>query len=280
MQDARQITFPAADGFELTGTLYPAAVNAPVLIVNSATAVPHLFYRRFASYFQKQGWTVLTYDYRGIGASAPKRLRGFKAHVSDWGLKDIQGAVDFAETGLKASKICLVGHSAGGQQAGMITRPERITAMATMSAQSGYWRLQGGREKLNVWFLTTLFIPVVTRLFGYLPWKAFGGEDLPRDVALEWAAWCRAPGYLRDDKSLPLERYDGFTAPVLAYSVEDDGWGTKQAVHAMMSAYPNVTFKHLVPKDEGLAKLGHMGAFRAGSEAIWARIDTWLREAG
>lgn len=276
MDSISQVSFAASDGYLLQGTCYSAGPDKPVLILNSATAVPQGFYRRFATHMQSRGLTVLTYDYRGIGASAPKNLHGFEAHVSDWGLKDIQGAVDHVVATLKPPKIYLMGHSAGGQQAGLITNPERIDAMMTVSAQSGYWRLQGGSEKIKVLFMVTVLIPILTRLFGYFPWSRLGGEDLPYHVALEWAAWCRSPGYLRDDTRLPLARYDQFTAPTRAYSIDDDDWGTKAAVHSMMSAYPNVTFDHLIPHDHGIKKMGHMGFFRKGSEQLWDQAAEWF----
>ena len=151
--------------------------------------------------------------------------------------------------------------------------------MATVSSQSGYWRLQGGWEKPKVWFLMTFVFPILTRVFGYFPGRYFGGEDLPFHVALEWAAWCRSPGYLLDDQSLPLVRYRQFTCPTLAYSIDDDDWGTAQAVKSMMSAYPNVEFRHLMPTQFNLAKLGHMGFFREGSEELWDETLRWLKTA-
>ncbi len=277
MQQVKKVPFKAADGYELCGQLFLAEVDAPFLILNGATAVPQKFYSRFATHFQSKGISVLTYDYRGIGESAPASLKGFEAHVSDWGLKDMQAAVDFIEATYRPKSLYIVGHSAGGQQVGMIENPDRITAMVTVSSQSGYWRLQGGWEKQKVWFLVTIFIPFLTRLFGYFPWRFFGGEDLPYQVALEWAAWCRSPGYLLDDKSLPLDRFKAFYAPILAYSIDDDDWGTRGAVHSMMSTYPNVDFQHLVPSEYGLSKLGHMGFFRRGSEALWNETLKWLQ---
>ena len=130
--------------------------------------------------------------------------------------------------------------------------------MVTLSAQSGYWGVQGGSEKYRVWLIVTVLMPLFSRLFGYFPWKSLGaGEDLPKGVALEWSRWCRSPGYLLDDESLPLERYKGFAAPILAYSIADDNWGTKQAVDNMMSAYPDVIRKHLLPAAYGIDQLGH-----------------------
>jgi predicted alpha/beta hydrolase len=139
--------------------------------------------------------------------------------------------------------------------------------------------VQGGREPLRVRAIVTVLIPVLSRLVGYFPWSWFAnGADLPKHVALEWAGWCRRPNYLLDDESLPLERYARFKAPLLAYSIDDDDWGTRRAVDAMMRAYPNVTRRHIAPADYGLPRLGHMGFFRDGSQPIWREVVEWLDE--
>lgn len=281
MTDPRPLEIPAADGRVLHGMLYPSKPLAPVLIINSATAVPQGFYRRFATHMQGLGWQVLTYDYRGIGRSASEDLRSETARLADWPLLDMQAALDFAENHLTTPdtpEICVVGHSAGGHLAGLMPDPKAISAMVGVSPQSGYWRIQGGWEKPKVAFFVYALAPLLTRLFGYLPWKWIGGEDLPKEIALDWMRWARKPGYLLDDATLPLEHFDRFTAPVLAYSVDDDDWGTERAVRAMMERYPQASFQHLHPKEWGVAKLGHMGAFRKGSEQLWAEIDRQLRQ--
>ncbi|MEW6283652.1 MAG: alpha/beta hydrolase, partial [Candidatus Eremiobacterota bacterium] len=144
----------------------------------------------------------------------------------------------------------------------------------------GYWKVQGGFQKAAVAFHMHLSFPVLTRMFGYLPWRLLGStDDLPLGVALEWARWCRSPGYLLDDPSLPLERYRRFTAPVLAYSFADDQWGTASAVDAMMRAYPNVQRRHVVPSQVGLRSIGHFGFFRPQAQSLWPDTLGWLREA-
>ena len=273
------VTFRAADGYVLSGTLFPVPNSKVTVIVHGATAVPQGFYRRFAEYLQKQGWSVLTYDFRGVGASRPDSLVGFKTQASDWGLYDIPAALEFVSTTLQPEKIYFVGHSSGGQQAGLLSQPDRVDAMVTLSAQSGYWRYQGGAEKIKVLLLVTVILPLIARAMGYFPWSKFArGEDLPKGVALQWSRWCRSPDYLLGDKNLPIERYQNFTAPVLAYSIDDDDWGTALSVKKMMSAYPDVEFKHLIPAEEGLKKLGHMGFFRKESQVLWQKTVDWLRQ--
>ena len=268
-----------AGGHSLAASIFESAGSDTVVLVNAATGVPRQFYGNFAGYVRDRGWTVVTYDYRGIGGSAPPSLRGFTARMRDWALTDMPAVIDWVSTRFRPRRLFAVGHSFGGQGIGLIEQPGRIAAMVGVSAQSGYWGVQGGAEKYRARVAVTVMIPVLTRLFGYFPWSKFAaGEDLPGGVALEWARWCRDRDYLLSDDTLPLERYDEFAAPILAYSIEDDDWGTARAVDDMMRAYANVTRRHLVPADYGLSKVGHMGFFRRGSEAIWDEVIAWLED--
>ncbi len=268
-----------AQGHTLAASVFEAPGSDTVVLVNAATGVPRQFYKYFAAYFRDNGWTTVTYDYRGIGELAPPSLRGFTVRMRDWALIDIPEVIDWVSSEFRPRRLFAVGHSFGGQGIGLIERPQRITAMVGVSAQSGYWGVQGGAEKYRARFAVTVLIPVLTRLFGYFPWSRFAaGEDLPAGVALEWARWCRDRNYLLGDETLPLGRYDAFAAPILAYSIEDDDWGTAPAVDDMMRAYRDVTRRHLVPADYGLDKIGHMGFFRSGSEAIWDEVIAWLED--
>jgi predicted alpha/beta hydrolase len=266
-----------AQGHALAASVFEQPGSDTAVIVNAATGVPRQFYKYFAAYLRDHGWTAVTYDYRGIGGSAPTTLRGFEARMRDWALIDMPAVIQWLSSEFQPRRLFSIGHSFGGQGIGLIERPERITAMVGVSAQSGYWGVQGGAERYRARFAVTVLIPVLVRLFGHFPWSRFAaGEDLPGGVALEWARWCRNRDYLLGDATLPLERYEAFDAPVLAYSIDDDDWGTPRAVDDMMRAYSRVTRRHLVPAEYGLEKLGHMGFFRQGSDAIWDEVIEWL----
>lgn len=273
------LTIPARDGFALAATRYHPATDRPAatVVINAATAVPQGFYRAFATFFAEQGYAVITYDYRGIGASRPASLRGFVAQARDWALLDMAGVVDWARAAGLASRLVMIGHSYGGQTPGLLPNGDQVDAMVTLSAQSGYWRLQGGGQKIAVALHMHLTFPLLANLLGYVPMSRLGaGEDLPKGVALEWAAWCRRRGYLRDDPTLPVERYRAFRAPVLAYSFADDAWGTRRSVDAMMSAYPRLTRRHITPAEVGLRAIGHFGFFRPAAAALWPAVVAWL----
>jgi predicted alpha/beta hydrolase len=278
--EPEHVTIPARDGYGLAGTLYRASTDARGLVVlNAAVGVPRRFYRYFAAGLAAAGFSSLTWDFRGIGGSRPPSLRGFAATAGDWVFLDTAGVIDWALSELRPDRLFLVGHSFGGQTAGLLDNASAVDGMVTMSAQSGNWRLQGGWQKLMVLIYAWLALPLLPRIVGVMPMRRLGmGEDLPRGVALEWGRWCRNRDYLLGDSTLPLERYRHFTAPVLAYSFGDDDWGSARSVAAMMRAYPNVELRHVEPADFGLARIGHLGFFRPGSEALWRDAIGWLME--
>ncbi len=277
MQDLK---IPAKDGFDISASYFAGSPGQPMVVIKSATAVPRQFYRRFATHCQSRGLGAITFDYRGIGDSRPSSLRGFHAKMTDWAYLDMAGVIDWAGDEIQPSKLLVVGHSVGGQLLGLLPNANRIDRVVGVCAQSGYWGVQGGSEPLKVRAIVSLLIPSLSRLLGYFPWSRFGaGEDLPQGVALQWASWCRRAGYLLDDPSLDLAGYEQFSAPILSYSVDDDNWGTAKAVDAMMRAYPVVQRRHISPRDYGVEKLGHMGAFKAGAESLWDEWLDWLQRA-
>src|SRR5262249_35081851 len=70
----------AADGEVLGATMFPPSGRGlGTVLVHGATAVPQSYYRHFAAFLATRGMRVITYDYRGVGASRPASLRGFSA---------------------------------------------------------------------------------------------------------------------------------------------------------------------------------------------------------
>ncbi|WP_420427380.1 alpha/beta fold hydrolase [Algiphilus sp.] len=272
-----RIDIPARDGELLTGTHYvPASPSGTWLILSCAMAVPQRFYRHFAAHLAGRGHNVVTYDYRGIGASRRGPVRGMATTTSDWALLDMAGVVDWVHRAQRASRILLIGHSLGGQMAGLLDNAHHVDGMVTFSSQSGHWRLQGKGQKLAVLGHSYLTLPLLAHAFGYMPWSKLGStEDIPKGAALQWARWCRHPDYLLGDTTLPLERYREFRAPVLAYSFDDDAWGTARSVDAMMRAYPSLERRHVVPQKVGLDRIGHFGFFRPEAARIWDEVASW-----
>ena len=287
VETVEDVEIPASDGFMLAGTVYHPQGNAngAVIVISSATAVPRGFYKRFAHYFAEQGYRVVSYDYRGIGGSSPGSLKGFQARMRDWGELDMRGVLDWVHETMQPKRLFHMGHSVGGQVVGLLPNHDLIDGMVTFSAQSGYWGYQPGSEKYRAWLFVTIIFPILTRLRGYLPFsKMSSGEDLPLGVALEWSKWCRNREYLMGDKTLEsLKNFDGFHAPILAFSAADDVWGSERSVNVMMGYYTGATVerRHLEPKALGLQKIGHVGYFfPKAKDTIWAEVVEWLEGLG
>src|SRR6185503_6816847 len=88
------ISIEAADGFRLAADLFaPNDARAAVLIA-PAMGVAREFYRPFAGFLAENGLASLVLDYRGIGGSAPKSLRGFKASLHEWAELDLEAALE------------------------------------------------------------------------------------------------------------------------------------------------------------------------------------------
>ena len=93
--EPRQIELIAADGVRLTVHWWRADRVTPIgtVILNPATGVHARYYHRYAAYLAANGFSVLTYDYRGIGLSRPTSLQGSTFTWRQWGEQDFDAAL-------------------------------------------------------------------------------------------------------------------------------------------------------------------------------------------
>src|SRR4029450_9440444 len=110
------LQFAALDGFMLDATLYgPPGLDHPstVVLFICGGGISAARYARFARFLASNFIPVLTFDYRGIGASRRSGLRGFKAVAEDWSELDCGGAVKHLRARYPTSEIVGVAHSIG-----------------------------------------------------------------------------------------------------------------------------------------------------------------------
>lgn len=272
------------DGFNLGGTLYEPRGRSAVgtVIINSATAVPQVYYRRYARYLAAAGARVLTYDYRGIGQSRPRSLRGFSATLSDWAEHDARAAFGFAKTAFPDAPLAFVGHSFGGQLIGLVDEVRAARASVLVGAQLGYWGNwpAGARARYALYWYG--LVPAISRVWGYLPGKTGLGVDLPAGVALEWARWCRHPEYLFGYRHGARERMARFKRPTLLYAFTDDAYAPPGAVQAFVrvAQNPQLELRILRPSQLGARAVGHFGFFRAPfAFTLWQESREYLLSA-
>jgi predicted alpha/beta hydrolase len=279
-----EIHFTAVDGYRLAATLHrpPAKTGKGLVLIASATAVPRQYYGKFAAYLVERGFSVITFDYRGIGDSRPASLRGFECRMRDWAALDITAAVDFALREANGEPLLYVGHSYGGQGLGLLPNNQKVSRALFVAAQVGYWKLFPAPEKYRVYMMLNFFGPAAAHLFGYVPGKLGIGEDLPKGVFLEWAGWCMKPNYLFDDKTLDARKnFSNYHGALRGIGMTDDDWAPPVAVGKLLEGYTGTKPEHVTirPTDIGVNKLGHFGFFReVGRGKLWPAAADWLSQ--
>ncbi|HLM52784.1 MAG TPA: alpha/beta fold hydrolase [Pseudoxanthomonas sp.] len=272
---AQPIALTAADGYPLQACRYPAPDARAQLMVAGATAVPQAFYRRFAHYAATRGYSVLTLDYRGIGRSAPARLRGFRMDYLDWARQDLAAAIEW--TSGQDLPLYLVGHSYGGHALGLLPRPERVRGAYVFGTGAGWHGWMAPLERVRVLAMWKVLGPLLTRWKGYLPSNLLGlGEDLPLDVYRQWRRWCRYPRYFFDDPTLPgiAAQFARIEVPIVAVNALDDAWAPPRSRDAFMSGYRRAPWEpvDVDPSRLSIKYIGHMGYFRPQAETLWREM--------
>lgn len=263
-----------SDGITLAGTEYRTQGNSRgQIVIASAMATPRSFYSELAVWLARQNYSVLTFDYRGTGDSIPENQQFSEIRLEDWAVRDIPAAVNFARENFSQGPLYIIAHSLSGQIIGLNGDRLDIDAVATFSAQSGYWKIQHPNQRYKLLISSYVIFPLLTSCFGYLPWsKLFGGEDVPPVLARQWYHSCRYPDYLPGNNMIEgRDNYENFSTPLLAYSFDDDEWGYSEAVDRMMDAYENAPVEriHLDPRETDFESIGHFGFFKSEKEPLW-----------
>ncbi len=282
MKAGYEISFAARDSFELSGRLFLPEAPSAIVLICSATGIKQQFYWKFAGWMATQGYGVLTFDYRGIGASLHgQSVRNSVARKQDWGQLDMPAALDYLDREFPDLPIHLLGHSAGGQLIGLMPNHDRLERVVTVGASSGYVYNLASRVRLVAAFLLKVYIPITAKLLGYAPTRWIGwGEDLPAQVAMQWAAWCTRPGYVLNalGSDIELDFFDQIKRPILWLTATDDPIATPENVDDMLRLYENasVTRRLIDPRDYGLERIAHIDFFRARNAKLWPLIASWL----
>lgn len=285
-----RLHLPAADGYRLGGTLWRHEDGAPQkagVVIACATSVRARYYARFAAWLHGHGFNVLTFDYRGIGESRPPRLRGFHADWTDWGEKDLEGALALMRRNAPDDALDLVAHSFGGVAFGLAPSNAQVRRAVTVGAQYAHWRDYAPTARAGMVLKWHLAMPVLTRLAGYFPGRRLGWmEDTPAGVARDWAGM--GPDYpssvrrhLSDEAGRLARRFASARADLLAIGLEDDPFGTEAALARALGHFTGAARAHrrIAPGDIGAAQIGHFAFFHQRFRAtLWPIPLAWLTQ--
>jgi predicted alpha/beta hydrolase len=270
------IVIEAIDGFPLSA-IYCCRYGktAGTVVISSATGVKKEFYLGFADFLVQKGYTVLIYDYRGIGGSAPRDLKGSQSYIHEWGTKDMNAVLNYLVNERKLTNIIWIGHSIGGQLIGLLDQHHHIRKVLAVNAALGYWGYFPFPMKFIIWLLWYIVGPFMVRIYGYGKMKKIGwGENLPRNILMEWRGWCLSKTYFRSflQKELQMDKFYHFKAPITAIYTSDDFIANDKTVPLMMNFFPNSPSRilRLAVDQYTPHKVGHTGIFRKKFKAnLW-----------
>jgi predicted alpha/beta hydrolase len=162
---------------------------------------------------------------------------------------------------------------------GLLANNTAISRALLIAAQAGYWGLFLPPENYRVYVMMNVG-RLITRAFGYTPGWTGIGEDLPKDVFLEWAGWVMSKRYFFDDPTLAeLANFPRYRGALCAIGIDDDPWATPPAIDLLLTGFTGTRpeRKQFNPRALGAGPIGHFGFFRpAHRDTLWREAADWL----
>ena len=240
LASARDVTFPARDGFRLSAWYVPGRSGAAVILLHGShgTRADTVQYLRMLA---ADGYAVLAYDARGHGASAGQ------TNALGWrGADDLAGAVAFLERqpGVEGRKIAALGLSMGAEEA-LRAAATGVPLSAVIADGAGASTL--GDDQLTAHGLAPVFVSVTWLTMRAIELTASETEPQPLKTILHRV---RVPVLLIASNSPNERRIDeAFRARMRRASL----WY--------------------------LPDVGHTGALGSHPDAYAARVSAFLRRA-
>jgi predicted alpha/beta hydrolase len=258
------VAFPAADGLLLAGRVYEPRDKATMTVLMlPGIGITQRLFRQVAPWFAERGARCLSFDYRGIGASATGAQALTSANLTRWARLDAVAAFEYAERQWP-EPVVLFAHSFGGQLIGLAPTLARARAALLVGSQLGqprYWDGWGRTKILGYWYCV---LPVAATLWNPLPrWAGFGTR-LPRGAAREWGRWGRSDEWLFSWHPEAAATFANFRSPVRAYVSSDDPIAPPRAAAALLECFASASVekREITPQQVGLRSLGHVGLLR------------------
>lgn len=272
--DMKKLILTTEDHISLAVHLFqPEKSNGKLLLINAATGVKQQVYFSFAQYFAEQGFTVFTYDYRGIGLSKPKNMKGFHSSMRIWGSKDYKTLTQYIKNNFPDYRKYCLGHSVGALILGMNKDSEMFEEFVFVGTQNAFVGNLRGVTKIEAYLGFGIVQPITTSLLGYFPAHWFGlGESLPKHCAYDW----RTLILNKKSTNRLLEKVDNYSKDlkqnVFVIRAEDDVWLTERGVLSLLNnTYPNLnpTYRLVKTSESDKKEIGHINFFRSYNNKLW-----------
>jgi predicted alpha/beta hydrolase len=271
----------AKDGYQLSAILKEPETQPikGVIQIQCGAGLKQSFYANFASFLTQNGYATLTFDYRGIGKSKPKSLKGFEASLIQWAQLDMTAVFDWVIENYPNHKKILFGHSMGGQLVGLMENNNQIDHLFLAASGTGFWKEMNKPYRYIIPPICFfILIPFYNFFFGYIKAKKVKqGEDLPSGVGLQWRRWCIDKNYFDAEfkkLNIPLY-YNKIKVTLTSIQISDDIIANDVTSNKILKYYSNakISVNRFTPQLLNVEKIGHTGLFsRRFQDSIWTNI--------
>ena len=278
----REITINTSDQLPLSAKIFePEKPNGKILLISSATGVKQQVYFAFANYFAENGFTVITYDYRGIGESKPQKMKGFVSSMRIWGTKDYLAITEYLKKQYPDFQKFYLGHSLGALILGMNEDSEIFEKFVFVATQDAYIGNLPWKIAITATLGFGIAVPLSSFLLGYFPANWFGlGESLPKGSAMDWRTLIlNKKSISKLLKKTEKDISKKLNQETLVISAEDDPWVTMKGMESLMNnVYPNLKKNYRIIKTSESEKneIGHINFFRSYNKNLWEIPLNWL----
>lgn len=258
------------DGVRLKGTLFIPKNPKAVVQFNGGTAIKKEFYFPFITYLAENDFLVCSWEYRGSGESAPDNLSKCDYTYSDYGTKDMPAIKTFLNSKYPDLPLLLFGHSAGGQQVGFMPNCEGYKGLVCFAVSTGFAPQFKFDYRLMSFYFFYIFSPLSIFFKGYVNSKPFGYmENLPKNVVLEWRAWCDKKQYFFHEKffgkKIPEGFYNDMPFPIHLFWTNDDKISNQKNTFDFWKNIKSgfgISLQELIPSDYDVKEINHFGFFK------------------
>ncbi len=271
----RDLFITTSDGVDLSTTiLSPSIAPKGVIQFHAGTVMRKEYYLKFGKYLSEQGYVVVLFDYRGVGASRPANLKGYAASISDWGLYDATAVLNWIKKEYPDLPVHLFAHSMGGQILGLMSNWSLFDKITVVASSSGNWNNFKPSYRRKISLSSNMFFPINLKLFGYVPGRFGLGHDWPRGVAEDWWRNSQQNSLMADYMNRKLENtfYKEVDKRITAIFFADDHMATPLTIPNFQKSFPNsnVTTRLIEPSEYNFESIGHFGLFKKWSQGkLW-----------
>jgi len=268
-----------AAGHSITARIFPARVSPTtesskgVCIIATATGVAQRLYEDFANWLTEHSYTVVTFDYDGIGLSIDRHVKFSKSDKISWAQNDCPAVLDYVKTEFPEQKITWIGHSVGAHMLGFMENTDDISKAITVGAGTGTWWYNAPPTKRIAWFLWYFLVPATAPILGYFPGEKLKVMcNLPKGVIMQWRRWCLKKDYaIGYEGDWLRQNFANTKMPMTSIAFTDDDMMSMKNVE-MLHAFFTGADKKMVkikPADIGQKRIGHIGWHKERYRALW-----------